>query len=63
VFDLPTMVPAGPTSRRPVNMPAGKRNAKHRAGSRLKPVGAAGTQAMASPGGSTNALRRPNPRQ
>ncbi len=43
-------------------MPAGKPNAKRRAGRKLKPVGAAGTQAIPSPGGSTNARRRPNPR-
>src|ERR1700693_4820504 len=44
-------------------MSAGRPNAKHRAGRRLKPVGAAGTRGTASSGGSTNARHRPNPRQ
>ena len=44
-------------------MPAGSQNARRRAGRKPKPVGAAGTRAMPSPGGLTNARRKHSPRQ
>src|ERR1017187_9545451 len=42
-------------------MPAGSRNARRRGGRKPKPVGAAGTRATPSPGGSIAARRRHHP--